>query len=235
MIEPASWTEIEEFLETIKEETCGGTQPRFLYELAINSREQEGEIVEIGTNVGRSAIVFGFAQKEKRGKPIHSVDIYKHKDIESNLTKAGVIDLVKLHVGSSSLVAKSWRVPLKLLWIDGDHCAYGVERDIRAWCRFVCIGGKVAFHDYPGHKRSMQVWKALKKTLLRNPYEWRMVSDRQAGSIVVFERLAETGPSIRWSSRLKQRIFWRFRNLRALAIRFMPRLASRAAQRLKAS
>src|SRR6266446_6463307 len=128
--------EINDVIEAIPERTFGGAQPEFLFNLSMKLLGN-GEVVEIGTNVGKSTIVLAFAQKCKLENPIVTVDIFSHPDIEKNLTNAGVMEFVYRIVAPSHVAAKSWTKPIKLLWIDGDHSFRGVYNDIIRWTKFV--------------------------------------------------------------------------------------------------
>ena len=222
----ASFRDIKEILESIPGDVCRGTQPEFLYNLSRGTKGT-GEIVEIGTNVGKTAIALAYGQKQKKGKPIYSIDIYEHPQVKSNLEKAGVADYVNRIVLPSHKMAKQWEKPIELLWIDGDHSYRGVCSDIRNWAHFVVKGGIVAFHDYPGHRRSNEVWKALRKYIFKDPYRYRVVSDRAAGSIIVFQKLHHQPVPQNPGRRLKNRLYWLYRNARSLAVRYFPGLARR--------
>jgi hypothetical protein len=57
--------------------------------------------------------------------------------------------LVNQIEGDSYDVGMSWtRGPVDLVFVDGDHTFYGVERDIKAWLPRVKHGGFMLFHDY---------------------------------------------------------------------------------------
>jgi predicted O-methyltransferase YrrM len=51
------------------------------------------------------------------------------------------------HVAMSHEVARNWRDPLDLVFIDGDHSQRGCELDWASWHGFVSVGGHVVFHD----------------------------------------------------------------------------------------
>jgi methyltransferase family protein len=216
-----SWQQVSEFIHSIPSTTCGGSQPEFLYQLSKQT-QGKGEIVEIGTYIGRSTIAIAYAQKEKGGPPINTIDIDRHPDLDGNLRRAGVEDFVDLTVETSTIAEKRWEKPIEFLWIDADHARVGLAADIRAWCPHVIVGGMVAFHDYPGVDSSRTVWKPISKMLFGDPLNWRMVSDREHGTIVVFERL-EPDPRFTGRPSLKQRLKWTRREVRAWVRLRMPR------------
>ncbi len=93
MTEIGSWKKIESYINNIPQNVCGGSQPWYLYELSLKAGAT-GEIVEIGTNVGKSTVALAYAQKEKNGNPIHRIDIYPHSDLDKNLKGAEVENYV---------------------------------------------------------------------------------------------------------------------------------------------
>ncbi len=221
-----AFKDIDTIIKSIPGEVCSGTQPEFLYKLSYVTKGI-GEIVEIGTNVGKTAIALAYGQKVKKGKPVYSMDIYEHPDIKKNLEKAGVTDYVNRIIMPSHKMAKKWEKPIELLWIDGDHSYKGVCYDIKNWVHFVVAGGVIAFHDYPGHRRSKEVWKALRKYLFKKPYTYRVISDREAGSIIAFRKINREKGKKNIKRRFKNRLYWIYRNARSLGVRYFPGLARR--------
>jgi predicted O-methyltransferase YrrM len=174
---------------------CGSPQPEYLFCLSY-SLSNRGEIVEIGTCAGTSLIVLSLAQKLKQeGRIVHTVDLSKHESLESNLDRANVKDWVNIIIGNSADIAKSWHKPLELLWIDGDHSYEGVLSDINNWEKFVLKGGMIAFHDY---RNGTGVSRAIHDSLLSKPHVWRVISDREYGSIFVIERISNEGETNPW-------------------------------------
>jgi predicted O-methyltransferase YrrM len=221
-----TFTNVAKVIDSIPQETCGGSQPEFLYELSLNTKGL-GHVVEIGTNVGKSTIALAFGQKEKNGIIVHSIDIYEHPDIVKNLQAADVLNFVNRIICSSKKAAKRWRRPIELLWIDGDHSYRGVRNDVKRWSKFVIEGGLIALHDYPGHRGSTEVWKALRKTLVRDPYTFRILADRQVGSIIVFEKIASNKMKRSTKTRIMEYMFWHFRNFRTSIVDWFPNLAKK--------
>jgi len=58
------FTEVGDLIAAIPGEACGGGQAEFLFRLSLQTVGR-GEIVEIGTNAGRSAIALAYGQKVK--------------------------------------------------------------------------------------------------------------------------------------------------------------------------
>lgn len=176
-------------IEAIPEQVCAPPQPRFLYDLSARTTGR-GEVVEIGTMSGKSTIALAFGRRRAGGRPIHTIDIVEHPDLASNLARTGVDDHVIRHVARSSSVARTWSRPIELLWIDADHSYRGLRTDLRLWTPHVVPGGIVAIHDYPGFDDTDQKALGVRRALLSRPSRWRVVSDREAGSIFAVERLA---------------------------------------------
>lgn len=227
-----TFKEINDMIESVPGDVCSAPQPEFLYKLSYETKGT-GEIVEIGTNVGKTAIALAYGQKVKKGKPITSIDIYEHPDIKRNLEKAKVTDYVNRIIMPSHKMAKKWEKPIQLLWIDGDHSYKGVCFDIKNWVRFIAVGGVIAFHDYPGHRQSQEVSKALRKYFFKNPYAYRVISDREAGSIIAFRKINREPGEKKPGTRFKNRLYWMYRNARSLAVQYFPGLAKRIKDTIK--
>jgi len=60
---------------------------------------------------------------------------------------AGLEDVVVGVVGQSPTVARHWRSPLGLLFIDGGHGVEPARRDYELWTPHVSVGGYLAIHD----------------------------------------------------------------------------------------
>jgi len=131
-----------------------------------------GPLLEIGTYCGKSAIYLGAAAREA-GTIAFTVD--HHRGSEENqagwdhhdsslvdahtgrmdtlptfrrtIEAAGLEDAVVAVIGDSPTVARHWRTPLGLCFIDGGH-AYDVAlADYEAWSAHVAPGGVLVFHD----------------------------------------------------------------------------------------
>jgi len=148
-----------------------------------------GPLLEIGTYCGKSAVYLGAAARE-RGTVAFTVD--HHRGSEENqagwehhdaslvdprtgrmdtlpafrrtIEDAGLEDVVVAVIGNSPTVARHWRTPLGLCFIDGGH-AYDVAlADYEAWSPHVASGGVLVFHDVfedpaDGGQAPFLVWK----------------------------------------------------------------------------
>jgi hypothetical protein len=167
-----------------------------MHELSSRIRG-EGAIVEIGTCAGRSTIALAHAQLQKQGVTVHTIDIQEHPQFTANVERAAVSGFVHRIIGRSSEIARQWTGPIELLFIDGDHRANGVRCDLLSWSKFVIAGGYLAFHDYPGVPGApgqRETWKPVYRHLMSRPDLWRVVADRPAGSLIIFQRLPDPAP-----------------------------------------
>ena len=131
-----------------------------------------GPVLEVGTYCGKSTIYLAAAAREA-GQPVITVD--HHRGSEENqpgweyhdtalvdpvtgrmdtlpharatLAAAGVEDDVVVVVGRSAEVARLWRTPLGMLFIDGGHTDAAATTDYESWAPWVAPGGVLAIHD----------------------------------------------------------------------------------------
>ncbi len=131
-----------------------------------------GPVLEIGTYCGKSTIYLAAAARVA-GQQVITVD--HHHGSEENqpgweyhdptlvdprtgrldtlphfratLAAAGVDDEVIAVVGRSAEVARLWRAPLGLLFIDGGHTDAAASSDYENWAPWVTEGGALAIHD----------------------------------------------------------------------------------------
>lgn len=197
--------EILDFIDSIPEFMCGRNEAEFLYELSKNTKGS-GAIVEIGTCSGKSTIALAYAQKEKNGNQIHTIDIRERPDLQSNLDRSGVSEFVNRIIGRSSAVAKQWYEPVELLFLDGDHRYNGIVSDIKCWSDKVIINGIMVFHDYPkvGGRVVNQTAIAVRRKVLSKPNKWRIIYDREAGNTFVCERINESSNEFNSKTVLRQ-------------------------------
>ncbi|WP_205303550.1 class I SAM-dependent methyltransferase [Nonomuraea montanisoli] len=145
-----------------------------LFETALRYGKR-GPICEIGTYCGKSAIYLGAAARQAETVVV-TVDHHRgseeiqpgweHHDptlvdprfgrmdslpvFRATIAAAGLEDEVIAVVGASERVARLWRTPLGMLFIDGGHSEEPVTRDYEGWAPHVVEGGALVFHDvYP--------------------------------------------------------------------------------------
>jgi len=131
-----------------------------------------GPILEIGTYCGKSTIYLAAAARDcgqivitvdhHRGSEEHQpgweyhdaglvdpqtgrIDTLPH--FRAAIAVAGLEDYVVAIVGRSAQVARLWRVPLGLVFIDGGHTDEAAQADYAGWAPWVTAGGALAIHD----------------------------------------------------------------------------------------
>ena len=123
----------------------------------LASEVEEGCIVEVGSYRGMSTIAI--AKGAAAHVPVYAIEPHEcfkgvlggvfgpedRRAFFENMLRAGVVEQVRLVNLSSEVVAPGWRLPVGLLWIDGDHRYEAVRRDFECWVPH--LRGKVAFHD----------------------------------------------------------------------------------------
>lgn len=144
-----------------------------LYRIA-RRRLPHGPGLEVGTYCGKSGIYLGGAAREAGPDAVvFTVDHHRgseenqagweHHDptvvdqelglmdtlgqFRKNIARAGLEDHVVAIVGASTTVARHWRTPLSLLFIDGGHGEQPARDDFEGWPRWVEAGGLLAIHD----------------------------------------------------------------------------------------
>jgi predicted O-methyltransferase YrrM len=131
-----------------------------------------GVAVEIGTYCGRSTILLGAAAAET-GSVLYTVDHHHGSEehqpgwefhdtamvdpvsgrfdtlpmFRRTLDAAGLDDTIVAVVGKSTVVARGWRTPLQLLFIDGGHSEEVAQADFDGWAKWVSVGGALIIHD----------------------------------------------------------------------------------------
>ena len=144
---------------------------RTLYDAALRYLS-DGVGVEIGTYCGKSTVMLGAAAQQcggvvftidhHHGSEEHQAGWEYHDEsmvdpvtglfdtlpmLRHTLDAAGVDDHVVAVVGRSTTVARGWRTPLQLLFIDGGHTEEAAQSDFDGWVRWVNVGGALIIHD----------------------------------------------------------------------------------------
>ncbi len=175
-----------------------------------------GPIAEIGTYCGKSTIYLAAAARAA-GQVVLTVDHHRgseenqpgweYHDAElvdpvtgrldtlphfrSTLAASGLEEHVIAIVGRSASVARLWRTPLGMLFIDGGHTDAAAVADYEGWAPWVASGGALAIHDvFPDPADGGQ---APYRIYLRALKSGAFTQVRVEGSLRVLER---TGPGI---------------------------------------
>jgi predicted O-methyltransferase YrrM len=133
---------------------------------------QVGPIVEIGTYCGKSTIYLAAAAAQT-GQVVLTVDHHRGSEenqpgweyhdadlvdpavglldtlpaFRSTLAQTGLEQHVIAIVGRSAVVARLWREPLGMLFIDGGHTDAAATADYEGWAPRISLGGALAIHD----------------------------------------------------------------------------------------
>ncbi len=129
-------------------------------------------MLEVGSYCGKSTIYLAAAAREA-GQLVVTVDHHRGSEehqpgweyhdprlvdpatgrldtlprLRATLAAAGLEDDVVVVVGRSAEVARLWRTPLGMLFIDGGHTDQAAVSDYEGWAPWVAPGGVLAIHD----------------------------------------------------------------------------------------
>lgn len=160
-----------------------------LFHLPLLVDHLPGEIVEIGTFKGKSAIALGLSSQHltTRKRPVHIIDPFSHPalpanyedDFDSNIRNAGLKPHIQKIKKPSQEAYNDCPAEIAALFIDGDHSYDGVKHDIIHYASRVVSGGIIAFHDYsykdcPGYEWAELpgVTKAVDELCLEDNYAY---------------------------------------------------------------
>ncbi|MGG4553247.1 glycosyltransferase [Paenibacillus humicus] len=149
----------------------------------------DGEIVEIGTFKGKSAIALGLSSQylTTRKRSIHIIDPFYHPalpvnyehDFDENIRNAGLEPHIHKIKKPSQEAYDDCPSKIAALFVDGDHSYDGVVHDIVHYASRVVPGGIIAFHDYsykdcPGYEWAELpgVTKAVDEMCARDEYAY---------------------------------------------------------------
>ncbi|GLZ14751.1 hypothetical protein Acsp04_49860 [Actinomadura sp. NBRC 104425] len=192
-----------------------------LYETALEYGARlggRGPLLEVGSYCGKSAIYLGAAAR-RTGAVVVTVD--HHHGSEENqagweyhdpslvdpetgrmdtlptfrktIGAAGLEDHVVAVVGASRTVARLWRTPLALAFIDGGHAEEHARADYEGWAPWVMVGGALVVHDvFPDPVDGGQA--PYQHIYLRALNNGAFVERRAVGSLRVLERVDDRDP-----------------------------------------
>ena len=125
------------------------------------SRVATGVIVEVGSANGRSTIALSMGARAGFANAVYAIEphepfvgVYggrfdagnRRLFFETMLRFRGWENIRLINV-SSDVICPGWRLPVGLLWIDGDHRYEAVRRDFDAWRPHLAQDSIVAFDD----------------------------------------------------------------------------------------
>jgi hypothetical protein len=131
----------------------------YLYRAA--ARIANGVIVEVGSANGRSTIALSLGARAGSGTAVFAIEpherfvgVYggqfgpenRRAFFETMLRFDGWENTRLINV-SSEVVGVGWRLPIGMLWIDGDHRYDAVRRDFEVWRPHLASTALIAFHD----------------------------------------------------------------------------------------
>jgi MMP 1-O-methyltransferase len=177
-----------------------------------------GPVLEVGSYCGKSAIYLaaGLRGARARGVQQQVITVDHHRGSEEHqqgweyhdptlvdpatgridtlprlratLAAAGVEDDVVAIVGRSADVARLWRMPLGMLFIDGGHTDAAAQWDYEGWAPWVAFGGALAIHDvFPDPADGGQApFRIYQRALASGAF----TDVRQEGSLRILERTA---------------------------------------------
>ena len=114
------------------------------------AQKSPGDILEIGTMIGGSAILLAAAAPDNC--KVYSVDIISCQERKAftslkNYVTSTLLNNIEFIIGKSVEVAQKWEKELGLVFIDGNHTVMSIAKDIDAWRSRVMTGGFLVFHD----------------------------------------------------------------------------------------
>ncbi|AQT79854.1 hypothetical protein B1R94_12110 [Mycolicibacterium litorale] len=144
---------------------------RALYDAALRYLDR-AVAVEIGTYCGKSTVLLG-AAAAATGSVLYTIDHHhgseEHQEgwefhdttmvdpvsgrfdtlptFRRTLDAADLDDTIVAVVGKSPVVARGWRTPVQLLFIDGGHSETAAQQDYDGWAKWVAPGGTLIIHD----------------------------------------------------------------------------------------
>lgn len=136
-------------------------------------------IVEVGSFLGKSAILLAGARKRRGIGRVHCIDpfdasgdafslpVYRAladadtrsllERFRANIHQAGLTEWVEVHEGTAASIAAGWTEPIDMLFLDGDQSPEGARLAYDLWAGFLKVGGIIALHNSnerayaPGH------------------------------------------------------------------------------------
>ena len=170
-----------------------------------------GPCVEIGSYCGKSTLYIGTACKERdntlfavdhhsgseehqQGEEYFDAEIFDQQQqrvdsfpfLRQVLAAAGLTEHVVPVVAASAVVARHWRTPLGMVFIDGGHSLESARSDYRHWSSWIISGGILAIHDiFPDPSQGGQAPYMIMQSALASGL---FVEYRSIDSLVLLKR-----------------------------------------------
>ena len=145
----------------------GDCEGQLLFYLALLG-EVKGDVIEIGSWLGRSTLLLAKGCQISGNGIVHAVDTFKGNPGKEHIYKAplkkgetifrrflenirlvGLEKFVEVHKSSSEMArGKLGRVRARLIFIDACHDYEEVKRDIENWESLLIYGGYMVLHDF---------------------------------------------------------------------------------------
>lgn len=154
---------------------CALGEGRRFYNYVRNPKVN-GCVVEIGSFKGLSTMFLAAGAKEA-GCKVYAVDPHPPQvalefnggkpirpEFQANIDRFGFQDIIVQIVKTSEDAVKLWDMPIKLLYVDGEHTYDAVMKDY-AWTQYVAPGGVISYDD---SGKGSEVWRAMNDTIRKN-------------------------------------------------------------------
>lgn len=171
-----------------------------------------GPVLEVGSYCGKSTVCLGLAcrdlggtvyaldhhrgsEEHQAGEMFHDPALYDAGaglvdtlgEFRRNMRSAELEETVVPVVSSSAVVARHWRTPLAMVFIDGGHSLDAALADYRCWSAHLLQGGILAIHDlFPDPREGGQApWAIYRLALDSGLFE----AVERVGTLGVLRRL----------------------------------------------
>jgi hypothetical protein len=127
----------------------------------LAAKVQDGCIVEVGSHWGRSTAALAMGSLAGFKVPVYAVDpqeefigvyggIFGPEDrgrFFEGMLRLQLYPIIRLINLSSEWLSLAWPLPVRLLWIDGDHRYEAVKRDMECWLPKLDHDASIVFDD----------------------------------------------------------------------------------------
>lgn len=138
--------------------------------------KKDSHILEIGRKFAGSTVVMASALDQGH---VTSVDVVTHQKAIENTKPFGK----KVRFIESDSRHLTWKDPIGLLFIDGDHHPNVVKLDVKNFSPHVEVGGHMVFHD----ANKADINKIIQRTMKHKNWE----REAQADLLVVLTRVGK--------------------------------------------